>query len=198
MNKFEKAALQIIEAYNCYTVYKNKTEWNTPGLITVIHATPEDSNEPEPWGFISLDADGINIVFRGTDSIFDWINNSELSEGWDKLYSQFSTKLLQLLSVNINNVINVYGHSAGCCLAKRLIRDLPKQVNSALIAAPKDTLRVSCDVVNNEHDVVPKAPELLENYSQCGNITQVSFFHFDLIKCHSIYNYKLKFQELGI
>ena len=198
MNKFEKAALQIIEAYNCYTAYKNKTEWNIPGLIAVIHATPEESSDYEPWGFISLDVEGINVVFRGTDSIFDWLNNAELSGGWDKLYSQFSSKLLQLLYNNNTQAINIYGHSAGCCLAKRLIRDLSYPVNSALIAAPKDTLKVSCDVANNEHDVVPKSPELLENYSQCGNITQISFFHFDLIECHSIYNYKLKFQELGI
>ena len=199
MNKFEKAALLIIEAYDCYKTNYEGKPWETTGLVAIIWATPEGLNgRHEPWGFIQSTPEGLNVVFRGTESIEDWINNAELSAGWDKLYNQFRGQLLPFLNANSHLPITLYGHSAGCCLAKRVIRDLPFEVKGVLIAAPLDVIKVPCEVANNVHDIVPKSPLLNPKYFQTGTITNVSFYHLDPVECHSIINYSVEFHKQNI
>ena len=178
----------VISAYDQYTALLSGQKWNIPGLRTIIYARPSGiDSDYEPWGFVRSTNASVDVVFRGTKSFDDWLSNEELSAGWWGIYNQFGASVLDILMAYPGCKINVFGHSSGCALAKRLQFSAMIPMNLILFEPPRDTVRVACTSIINESDIVPKIPEL-PDYDQCGLLVKFYDNRDNPVANHSMEN----------
>lgn len=146
-------------------------------------------NESEPFGFLATDGQGNGyLVFRGTESDMDWVDDIEVSQtnydlapnygpvhdGFYKLYVSMRNDVLGAFSQlsGINNLM-VTGHSLGCGLSTLAVPDVMTQqkLNSVQhynLASPRVGSPAFTDAYNangvltfrivNTCDIVPEVP----------------------------------------
>lgn len=184
-----RGAVLVQAAYEMYDKWSKDEEWIYDGLITDFQAQSTRISEIEPWGFVRHTGSSIQIVFRGTITLSDWFADAEMAEGWDYIFNQIKKPLLDIVeSAPLDYKIEIFGHSAGCALAKRLRGFLGRKVLIILYESPNDVVYTDdIYVVNNLHDIVTMVPKL-PNYKQSGKIFQLDFNTWSIVNNHSIEN----------
>jgi hypothetical protein len=184
-----KGANLVIEAYQKYL---EDGESEIDGLLTEFWAKgPLPCADKEFWGFIKDTGTSYDIAIRGTTTFEDWLDNAELSEGWTAIFHQFGERIVNVISAAPPEyTINIYAHSAGCCIAKRLNRASIRPTKLVLFAPPNDDIEVSdCISYINTADIVPKSP-IMWGYAQSGRIVKFIDNRGSLIKNHAIETYR--------
>lgn len=152
------AALLTDYAYDMYTQWQDQHKprrqdqfnWTPPTGTNLIFSRPVWSsyklfdffNASEPFGFVAMDkADNGYLVFRGTSSDADWIDDidedqhdyelvpgyGKVHDGFYKLYESMRTDVFGLLGdTQFNGMQNltVTGHSLGCGLSTLAVPDI--------------------------------------------------------------------------
>lgn len=156
--------LLIVEAYHQFSLYEDKKKWTIPNnykLISELHCQWKQSNSFDqnskmnsyiknflatirekieiPIGFIAEKGNNVYLVFRGTQTATEWINNlnikmeafkeadlGNIHEGFLKSYKDFRNDLLTAISkIDKSRKLYITGHSLGgafACLAAADIR----------------------------------------------------------------------------
>lgn len=142
----KECASLVQQAYNMYADFKAKSNppWTLPGnynILVDLVAKPGGIFPPsEPFGFVALNKGSGNVfvVFRGTESIDDWITDLTINEiidsptnwgktakGFSDLYEQCSQTIhTAIKSAGSINAVFVTGHSLGGALAVLAMADL--------------------------------------------------------------------------
>ena len=174
-------------AYEQYDEWTANKEWTCEGLVLDINAKATEHGKVEPWGFVRHSGSSIQFVFRGTRSLTDWIADARLHEGWDFIYHQFAAEMMEIIkSIPPDYNIEIFGHSAGCAIGKRLRKIISRDCLVILYESPKDVVILNnINVINNTKDLVTHVPRL-PNYIQTGTIHKFDFETFSIAGNHSI------------
>ena len=128
--------------------HQDNFHWQAPVGTELSYSAPIWSKEKlfhflresEPFGFVARAADGdAHLVFRGTDSLDDWIENAQLEQtdyglvpgygkvhkGFHSLYRSMRDEVhAQLAALGSINRLWVTGHSLGSGLSTLAVPDL--------------------------------------------------------------------------
>ncbi|GLZ86858.1 hypothetical protein Pres01_29090 [Metapseudomonas resinovorans] len=163
--------------------------WSFSAPIWSILSELKYINESEPFGFAASDPSGaVYLVFRGTESAQDWVDDLEakqvaypwqsgigqVHQGFLKLYTSLRDQALQALDVlQPGGDLWVCGHSLGSALASLAVLDLHTQwpdqplqhynfasprVVDPTFAAYYNGLNIPTYRVVNDSDLVPEVP----------------------------------------
>ncbi|MEB3324391.1 MAG: lipase family protein [Cyanobacteriota bacterium] len=127
----------------------SKPLWGTDRLLYFFH-------EHEPYAFIATGSDGTAyLVFRGTDSDADWVENlkfdqidytfapgfGKTNQGFTSVYSSMSADILDALSglTSVKRLL-ISGHSLGSALSTLAVPDIYNN-----LARPEDFEMIHCN-----------------------------------------------------
>jgi hypothetical protein len=163
--------------------------WSFSAPIWSILSDLHFINESEPFGFAARDPQGeVYLVFRGTDSVQDWLDDLDAEQqpypwrsdfgkvhaGFLKLYRSLRDLALQAMDdMQPGGQLWVCGHSLGCALSSLAVPDLRERwpdlplqhynFASPRLAAPDfaaayNALEIPTYRVVNDSDLVPEVP----------------------------------------
>ncbi len=119
----------------------SKCIWSSYKLLKIF-------NKSEPFGFVAKDKNNNGyLVFRGTESNIDWLNDIEVSqrrfaivsgygnvhEGFYELYKSMRKDIFNILAEpNFKSIRKLYitGHSLGCGLSTLAVPDVLNKIKS--------------------------------------------------------------------
>jgi len=203
--KSHTCAQLVIYAYNMYSQWKmdgypiqTKFDWKKPSSQTgftfsnpiwsITHGWFSFLKPSEPFGFVAHDKNNAYLVFRGTESAKDWVDNLEFSQtdyscvanygkvhhGFFSIYKSLREECIEELQklTDIDSLC-ITGHSLGSGLSTLAVPDMAaqfsfKRVNHYNFASPrvgnKDFVHaynsngVTTYRLVNTCDIVPQVP----------------------------------------
>jgi len=201
MSVHKQTAFLILEAYRQYECHKSNQVFILDGGYELHN---EFYSGGETWGFSCSDQDQFFIIFRGTESIRDWLVDAEcipneLGEhsGFYELFESIYPQITNTFLINYKDGQDVIcgGHSAGGPLATKAAADI-SSAHAITFASPKFATRERSMIYNglkhdrfvNSSDEVPRLPSF-DEYIHIGAPIITPPFGNGLVSSHSMDSY---------
>lgn len=186
-----EASALVLQAYRQYDAFRKGLNWSLKGNyaepLAIISATPTGLlSGSEPFGFVAknLRTDKLFVVFRGTESLEDWLSDLSLTQtphpwgnvekGFFNLYAQCADAVRDAVGSTEAAEVVVTGHSLGAALAVLAAADLagfadgpalemynfagPRTGDSGFAAKFNQALEGRAWRIVNTEDIVPTLP----------------------------------------